>query len=106
MVTEELPGMLAFDPDIILASDGFDGHESDLIGHHQLVEDDSVWATGEACVALRQVGEMREAGGSVHWDRLWRLELVERPRMEPSSAGLRSVDNFGLRTARAGEVFP
>ena len=42
--------------------------------HHHIVRDDLVGAIGEACLALRRVGEMREAAGSVHSDRLQRNE--------------------------------
>lgn len=49
-----LPDMLAFDPDIIFVSAGFDGHESDLIGNCQFMEDDFVWATEELMGVARR----------------------------------------------------
>jgi len=40
-----LPELLAFDPDILFLSAGFDGHEDDLIGNCRCVEEDYIWAT-------------------------------------------------------------
>eukprot|EP00811_Abedinium_folium_P023131 NODE_3264_length_2064_cov_2.716572.p1 GENE.NODE_3264_length_2064_cov_2.716572~~NODE_3264_length_2064_cov_2.716572.p1 ORF type:complete len:396 (-),score=95.13 NODE_3264_length_2064_cov_2.716572:582-1769(-) len=40
-----IPQLLAFDPDMIFISAGFDGHEDDLIGRCRCVEEDYVWAT-------------------------------------------------------------
>jgi len=40
-----LPELLAFDPDIVFVSAGFDGHEDDLIGNCLCVDEDYVWVT-------------------------------------------------------------
>jgi len=43
--TQILPDLQAFDPDLIIISAGFDGHEDDLIGNCRLAEEDYIWAT-------------------------------------------------------------
>lgn len=44
-----LPAVHAFDPDIILISAGFDGHELDPLGQLNLQEDDFGWITEAIC---------------------------------------------------------
>jgi len=40
-----LPELLAFAPDMIFVSAGFDGHEDDLIGQCRCAEEDYIWVT-------------------------------------------------------------
>jgi len=40
-----LPELLAFGPDVLFVSAGFDGHEDDLIGNCRCLEEDYIWVT-------------------------------------------------------------
>ena len=44
-----LPALRNFDPDLILISAGFDGHERDPLASLRLGEDDFAWVTGRIC---------------------------------------------------------
>ena len=45
--TQLIPKLLAFNPDLLFISAGFDGHADDLIGQCQYTDDDFRWVTQE-----------------------------------------------------------
>ena len=58
--TYGLPRLVAFEPDLILLSAGFDGHRDDLLSQLNLLRTDYVWLTNE----IVKISE-RSAGGRI-----------------------------------------
>ncbi|RYE77675.1 MAG: histone deacetylase family protein, partial [Hyphomicrobiales bacterium] len=59
-LTRVLPGLVAFQPELVIISAGFDAHHRDPLASLQLVEDDFDWATGK----LMEIAD-RHAGGKL-----------------------------------------
>ncbi len=55
MRDEVLPALIAFKPDILLISAGFDAHKDDPLANLSLVEDDYAWATATLMDAAQKV---------------------------------------------------
>jgi acetoin utilization deacetylase AcuC-like enzyme len=58
--TYGLPRLVAFEPDLLLLSAGFDGHRDDLLSQLNLLRTDFVWLTNE----IVEISE-RSAGGRI-----------------------------------------
>jgi acetoin utilization deacetylase AcuC-like enzyme len=52
---EILPALVAFKPDFLLVSAGFDAHKDDPLANLRLTEDDFAWATAELAKVARDV---------------------------------------------------